>query len=77
MHPEKRDSRAHRDALVRKTRLWRNIFAAGAAAMAVQLVFNLGRPGVLIVGGVIVVLLLVAALVAERIVRGALESSDR
>ncbi|MBC7762999.1 MAG: hypothetical protein H7201_14650 [Candidatus Saccharibacteria bacterium] len=59
-------SQSKHDSSVARARLWRNIFAAAAAAMVAQLVFNLGRPNVLVAMGVII-LLLVGGLVLTQL----------
>ena len=70
--------RSGHDSLVATARLWRNIFAAAAAAMAAQVVFILGSPGALVATGVVVILLLAGLALThwrlQRVLRGSVES---
>lgn len=72
-HTEK--ARSKRDSSVAKARLWRNIFAATAAAMTAQLVFILDRPSVLVVTGVIILLLVVGLVLTQSRLRRILADS--
>ena len=62
---EAENSQREPDPSAARARLWRNIFAAAAAAMIAQLVFNLGRPGALFVSGIVILVLLAGLVVTQ------------
>ncbi len=72
-HTEK--ARSKHDSPVAKARLWRNIFAATAAAMTVQLVFILDRPSVLVVTSALILLLVVGLVLPQSRLRRILADS--
>lgn len=73
-----KNPRSKHESLVARARLWRNIFAAVAAAMAAQLVFMLNSPGALVLTGILIILLLGGLAVAQwrlqRVLRGSVDA---
>ncbi len=69
------NARTKHDSSVAKARLWRNIFAATAAAMTARLVFILDRPSVLVVTSVIILLLVVGLVLTQSRLRRILADS--